>query len=46
MAHVFYFLIVHTGDTIRYLHMTHNPLRWGGGGGVTSRRNVWYHDKN
>ena len=28
---------------IRYLHMTHNPLRFGG---VTSRRNVWYHDKN
>ena len=28
---------------IRYLHMTHNPLRcWG----VTSRRNVWYHDKS
>ena len=28
---------------IRYLHMTHNPLRcWG----VTSRRNVWYRDKN
>ena len=28
---------------IRYLHMTHNPLRFWG---VTSRRNVWYHDKN
>ena len=28
---------------IRYLHMTHNPLRFGG---LTSRRNVWYHDKN
>ena len=29
--------------SIRYLHMTHNPLRcWG----ATSRRNVWYHDKN
>ena len=34
---------VAVNNAIRYLHMTHNPLRcWG----VTSRINVWYHDKN
>ena len=33
--------------SIRYLHITIILCVWGGGGGgVTSRRNVWYHDKN